>query len=268
MMKRLHSAALMLCLGLAGCATRPAAPVADAPIPAKMEELGALAEQAIAAGDLTSAGRLYVRLVTAYPDSAPGWYRLGTVYLRTNQPAYAQRAFEQALALDPSLQKAYANLALAHLAQFGDAARRAVASGQVSADNRRALTSLLQDVEQTMPSPAALARPQAAAAPGPAPAPPVTAPVPPAVAAAPAARASAAPVTLRPPVAAGGTAADSPAPVAAGSASAPATASASASAPTAAQIQPAPATAPASAVPGASTATASAASSRPPVENP
>jgi Tfp pilus assembly protein PilF len=226
-MKRLHSATLMLCLGLAGCATRPAAPVADATIPARMEELGALAEQAIAAGDLTSAGRLYVRLVTAYPDSAPGWYRLGTVYLRTSQPAYAQRAFEQALALDPSLQKAYANLALAHLAQFGDAARRAVASGQVSADNRRALASLLQDVEQTMPSPAALARPQAAA-PAPAPAPPVTAPVPPAVAAAPAARASAAPVTLRPPLAAGDTAAPGSASAPeAPSASAPASASAS-----------------------------------------
>lgn len=179
-MKYFRFAAVLLCLQLAGCATTTPAASADTPIPAAMEELGALAEQAIAIGDMRSAGRLYVRLVTAYPDSAPGWYRLGTVYLRTNQPGYAQQAFERALTLDPRLQKAYANLALAHLGQFREAAQRAVASGQISADNRRALTALLQDVELTMPSATALARP--AAAPPPAPSPPVTAPVPPAVA--------------------------------------------------------------------------------------
>ncbi|WP_432382452.1 tetratricopeptide repeat protein [Duganella sp. P38] len=104
-MKYFRFAAVLLCLQLAGCATTTPAASADTPIPAAMEELGALAEQAIAIGDMRSAGRLYVRLVTAYPDSAPGWYRLGTVYLRTNQPGYAQQAFERALTLDPRLQK-------------------------------------------------------------------------------------------------------------------------------------------------------------------
>lgn len=179
-MKQFRCAAALLCLLMAGCATTVPVATADTPIPATMEELGTLAEKAIAAGDMTSAGRLYVRLVTAYPDSAPGWYRLGTVYLRTNQPGYAQQSFERALVLDPRLQKAYANLALAHLGQFREAAQRAVASGQISADNRRALTALLQDVEMTMPSAATLARPAAAAVPA-SPPPPVTAPVPAAV---------------------------------------------------------------------------------------
>jgi Tfp pilus assembly protein PilF len=138
-----------------GCTVQPhkqsdAAPVQAAPA-VDVEQLGMRAEQAMAAGKLVEAGQLYVQLVTAAPNSVPGWYRLGVVYLRTNQPAYAQQAFERALALDPSLAKAHANLALAHLGQFRVSAGKALASGQISEENRRALTALVQDVEHVLP---------------------------------------------------------------------------------------------------------------------
>jgi predicted TPR repeat methyltransferase len=117
---------------------------------AEMKALGVQAEQAIAGSDYPSAIALYERIVTVYPKSAPAWFRLGTVYLRTSQPELAQRAFEQALRADPNLSKAHANLALAHLTQFRAAATRAVAGDQISEANREALKSLLRDVDHAL----------------------------------------------------------------------------------------------------------------------
>lgn len=148
------AAAALAALLAAGCATPLPQAEQAAPPPASsadVEALGVRAEEALAAGRLVEAGQLYVQLVNAAPNSAPGWYRLGVVYLRTSQPAYAQQAFERALALDPSLGKAHANLALAHLGQFRAAAGKALASQQVSDENRRALAALLKDVEHVLP---------------------------------------------------------------------------------------------------------------------
>lgn len=146
----------LLCLSAltAGCASAPmpgpekAPDAADA---ATIERLGSQAEAALAAGDLAEAGRLYVQLVTAAPNNTPAWYRLGIVYLRSNNPAYAQQAFQRALQIDPSLSKAHANLALAHLGQFRQSATMALSGQQISEDNRRALQALLADVDQVLP---------------------------------------------------------------------------------------------------------------------
>lgn len=148
------AAAVLATLLAAGCSTPLPQAEPAAPAPANAAEVAALgvrAEEALAAGRLVEAGQLYVRLVTVAPNSAPGWYRLGVVYLRTGQPAYAQQAFERAVALDPSLGKAHANLALAHLGQFRAAADKALASQQISDENRRALAALLLDVERVLP---------------------------------------------------------------------------------------------------------------------
>lgn len=148
--ERIAGAALLAALA-AGCATapKPAAPAAGDS--AAVQQLGVQAEEALANGDLVKAGQLYVQLVNADPNSVAGWYRLGTVYLRTNQPGYAQQAFERALALDPTLSKAHANLALAHLGLFRASANKALAGRQISDENRRALTALLHDVDQVLP---------------------------------------------------------------------------------------------------------------------
>ena len=120
-----------------------------------MVQLGIEAEHALAANRLIEAGALYVRIVSAYPNSAPAWFRLGTIYLRTNQLSAAQMAFEQSLRADPTLSKAHANLALAHLHQFRYAATRALSSPQVADANKAALRTLLVDVDHVLaPSPA------------------------------------------------------------------------------------------------------------------
>jgi Tfp pilus assembly protein PilF len=145
--------ALLAAALLAGCAAPPApAPAKEPADAAAIEQLGTRAEQALAAGELSEAGRLYVQLLAAAPNNTPAWYRLGIVYLRSGKPAYAQQAFERALQLDPSLTKAHANLALAHLGQFRESARQALAGRQISDDNRRALQALLADVNQVLPA--------------------------------------------------------------------------------------------------------------------
>ena len=150
----LTAAALAACIALTGCATPPPAePVvagADQLSPEQLVALGAQAEQAIAAGDLRTGGELYVRIVRAQPDQAGAWFRLGTIYLRTGQPGWAQQAFEQALRNDPQMSKAHANLALAHLRQFRVSAMQAVGSEQISEANRQALKTLLKDVDHVL----------------------------------------------------------------------------------------------------------------------
>lgn len=147
----LAACALLLCGQLAGCASVKPMAAPGAMSQAEMERIGVEAEQALAAGDLVAAGSGYVRIVTAFPDSAPAWFRLGTIYLRTNQNGPAQRAFEESLRADPTLTKAHANLALAHLAQFRHEAGRAVLSTQVPEANRVALQALLDDVNHVFP---------------------------------------------------------------------------------------------------------------------
>jgi tetratricopeptide (TPR) repeat protein len=152
--------AVTICGLLSGCQT--VAPKAD-PIPAsasmsqaEMENLGAQAEQAIARGDYPNAIALYQRVLEAYPRSAPAWFRLGTVHLRVNDQRMAQYDFERSLQADPNLTKAHANLALTHLKQFRLSAARAIASDQVSEDNRATLRSLMRDVDHALYPPASL----------------------------------------------------------------------------------------------------------------
>lgn len=141
---------------LAGCATPPPPDPATVLAPGQylpLEESDRLvreAEQAIAEKRLSDANALYVRVVTAYPNRASAWFRLGTVYLRGDQYGYAQRAFQEALRADPSMTKAQANLALAHLHQFRAAASQAVLSPQVPEANRKALASLVRDIDHAL----------------------------------------------------------------------------------------------------------------------
>jgi len=153
-------AALSVSLLASGCASNPtlesapepAAPAA-APPALTVEEAAVLAEEAeqhIAARRLTEANALYARIVKAFPNNAQAWFRLGTVYMRGGHYGYAQVAFQQALRADPLLTKSQANLALAHLHQFRAAAAQAVLSPQVPAENRKALASLVRDVDHAI----------------------------------------------------------------------------------------------------------------------
>jgi Tfp pilus assembly protein PilF len=108
------------------------------------------AEQLLFDRHLEQASALYARVVKAYPNNAQAWFRLGIIYLRGEQFQYAQQAFQQTLRADPRLTKAHANLALAHLHQFRAAAAQAVASPQVHSENRKALASLMRDIDNAV----------------------------------------------------------------------------------------------------------------------
>ncbi|WP_167226436.1 tetratricopeptide repeat protein [Massilia rubra] len=156
-------AALMCCSSfLFACATPAPAPHAAGPMSeAQMMQLAARAEQEIGAGRFGDAELRYVQIVHAFPANATAWFRLGTVYLRTNQVRQAQGAFEQALRVEPGMAKAHANLALAHAILLRGAAGIAVRSGDVAAPNRQALQALMRDVDHAL-GPQAPSSPQAA----------------------------------------------------------------------------------------------------------
>lgn len=146
---------VILCCLVTGCVTTACIPdvVQASPTMTWPEKEGHVlqAEQFIVAGNYPLAITHYESVVEAYPYEALAWFRLGTVYLRTEQVFQAQKAFERTLILDPDLKKAQANLALIYLKQFRVAALQAVDSNQISNANKIALNSLLRDVDHALP---------------------------------------------------------------------------------------------------------------------
>lgn len=146
------AAGFVIVVLLAGCASRSVDSVDKQAAQSSQdaESLQSNAAKSAAAGDYVQAIALYQRVVADQPQRADVWFLLGGVHLRNREPEPAQRAFEQALRVDPKLTKTYANLALSHLAQFREAASKAIISEQVSDTNRTALRSLLLDVDQAL----------------------------------------------------------------------------------------------------------------------
>jgi predicted Zn-dependent protease len=156
-------------IALSGCAHDASRPkrqdAAVAVIPAIDPDERALslfqaAELAKASGDRPAATELYAEAVNAQPANAVAWCSLGTNYLDQNDVDLAVVALREAVRRDPSMQKAWSNLALAHVEQFRFAARNALSGKQLSEANRDALTSLLADADRTVgpeaPVPAAI----------------------------------------------------------------------------------------------------------------
>jgi Tfp pilus assembly protein PilF len=152
---RMSTIVVILCCLVSGCATTACIPDVVQVVPTMTwpEKEGHVlqAEQYIAARNYPLAIIHYESVVEAYPYEALAWFRLGTVYLRTEQVFQAQKAFERTLILDPDLKKAQANLALIYLKQFRVAALQAVDSNQISDANKAALNSLLRDVDHALP---------------------------------------------------------------------------------------------------------------------
>jgi tetratricopeptide (TPR) repeat protein len=108
------------------------------------------AELAKTSGDRASATQLYTEAVNIQPANGAAWFSLGTNYLHQNDVDLAVVALREAVRRDPTLQKAWSNLALAHLQQFRYAARNALSGTQLSEANRDALSSLLADADRTV----------------------------------------------------------------------------------------------------------------------
>jgi Tfp pilus assembly protein PilF len=146
-------------LAIDGCAhTAPRPPVnaAASPAPslndsdAQSLRLLQSADLAKAAGDRASATKLYTDALNLQPANGAAWFSLGTNYLHQNDIDLAEVALQEAVRRDPTMQKAWSNLALAHLQEFRMAARNALAGTQVTAANRDALSSMLADADRTL----------------------------------------------------------------------------------------------------------------------
>jgi Flp pilus assembly protein TadD len=141
--------AILLCNGCATTglnADAESGKMSEAALQSKMAQ----AEQLAAAGNLIGAGEVYSSIIKSYPNNSIVWFRLGTTYLRNDQPDLAVIAYREALRYDPAMSKAWSNLAIAHLAQFRKAATKAVASDQTSESNRVTLKELLADVDHAV----------------------------------------------------------------------------------------------------------------------
>jgi tetratricopeptide (TPR) repeat protein len=159
---------------LSGCAhdvsrshreNAPAAVIPPADSSARVLSLLQAAELAKASGDRAAATQFYTEAVNAEPANGESWFSLGTNYLHQNDVDLAVVALREAVRRDPSLQKAWSNLALAHLQQFRNAARYALSGTQLPDANRDALASLLADADRTVGAQVQLPA-QAQAAPG------------------------------------------------------------------------------------------------------
>jgi len=101
-------------------------------------------------GDRASATQLYSEAVNLQPANGMAWFSLGTHYLNQNDIDLAVVALREAVRRDPTLQKGWSNLAIAHLEQFRFAARNALSGTQLTQANRDALASLLADTDKTL----------------------------------------------------------------------------------------------------------------------
>ncbi len=146
-------------IALSGCAhdaSRPnrpdAAPAVFPTVDSSARALSLLqaADLAKASGDRASATELYTEAVNVQPANGAAWFSLGTNYLGQNDVDLAVVALRESVRRDPSLQKAWSNLALAHLQQFRYAARNALSGKQLSDANREALSSLLADADRAV----------------------------------------------------------------------------------------------------------------------
>lgn len=153
--RRTTTLIVILCCLVTGCVTTACVPdvLKAAPTMTWPEKEGHVlqAEQFIAAGNYPLAIIHYESVVEAYPSESLAWFRLGTLYLRTEQVLQAQKTFERTLLLDPDSKKSQANLALIYLKQFRGAALQAVDSNEISDANRAVLRSLLRDVDHALP---------------------------------------------------------------------------------------------------------------------
>jgi Flp pilus assembly protein TadD len=148
--------AFSLCVFLSGCATmNNEANQVNADGSAKMTEadmqlLLMRGEQSLAYGEVKSAENIYSKVVSAYPDNPQVWFRIGTSYLRAQQPDLAVVALREASRLDPKMNKAWSNLAIAYLEQFRGVAVRVIANDQTNDTDRITLKSLLADVDHAV----------------------------------------------------------------------------------------------------------------------
>ncbi|MGX5173454.1 tetratricopeptide repeat protein [Aliikangiella sp. IMCC44653] len=96
---------------LSGCAAKPSVSRSNA------AEVEARAEEYYRSANLQLAEAEFRELLKITPRYAKAWFRLGNIYLRTNQLDAAINHYEKSLEYDRTQAKAWHNLALARVRQ-------------------------------------------------------------------------------------------------------------------------------------------------------
>jgi cytochrome c-type biogenesis protein CcmH/NrfG len=100
---------------LGACAGHGTLPAAKSPHDVARDEHDA--NRAYTAGDIRHASELYESVVTAEPDDAEAWYRLGNARFRLQKPDEAVTAYEHAVKIRPDHAQALYNLGVVRLKQ-------------------------------------------------------------------------------------------------------------------------------------------------------
>lgn len=99
------------------CGCQSMSGTAGAPAATDVALARAAGERAYAAGDWRGAEPHYRALVTATPQDAELWFKLGNIYARVEQPDAAIAAYREALVRDADLAKAWFNMGVVQLRQ-------------------------------------------------------------------------------------------------------------------------------------------------------
>ncbi|WP_341503847.1 tetratricopeptide repeat protein [Gallaecimonas sp. GXIMD4217] len=134
-------AAVLLALGLSACAGTPRIPLDEEKTP--VLQIQARAERAYKMARLDDAEALYMQVVQAVPDYAPGWFRLGNIYTRTGRNDAAIQAYQRCIKLEPDNQKAWFNLGLVRIKQSTEVLETATRMGNEDTPTARHIEALL-----------------------------------------------------------------------------------------------------------------------------
>ena len=107
----IKSIVIVVAFVLAGCETMPEQQsVAQPAMPTGAKATYSRAISAVKAGQTKKAIQLFTGLTREYPDFAPGFTNLGLLYLKQENLADAEHAFNQAILLNPADAVAYNHL--------------------------------------------------------------------------------------------------------------------------------------------------------------
>lgn len=101
-------------------------------------------------GELSQAETLYRSIAEKHPDYAEAWFKLGNIYVRTEQYDAAVTMYEHAAKINPEDAKTWNNLALARVKQAIAVLDEGVSHGQKDSAQVLSMRDLRQRIVQSV----------------------------------------------------------------------------------------------------------------------
>ncbi|MGI2171415.1 tetratricopeptide repeat protein [Shewanella sp. MF05960] len=151
MVRHLLLLTAVLCMGLAGCASKPDTKQQEGN--QQIMQLQANAERAYKMAMLDQAESLYFEVLASVPNYAPAWFRLGNIYTRTGRHDAAIAAYSKNLEFQPDNQKAFYNISLVRIKQSTETLAAATKHGDVNSPIGKQIQALLDALNQLQREP-------------------------------------------------------------------------------------------------------------------